>query len=149
RSPSSRRTSGRAGRDREPSARGAPAAASALRRPRRARLRRAPAAAACAATAGRGPHAVCSASASGACPINVRRDPRDAADAMNASVEIVSIAIVGGGSAGLATAALLREQGLEAVVLEAGPEPGAAWRALRPAAAAHAAPSLGPPRPPD
>ena len=47
---------------------------------------------------------------------------------MNASVEIVSIAIVGGGSAGLATAALLREQGLEAVVLEAGPEPGAAWR---------------------
>jgi putative flavoprotein involved in K+ transport len=38
------------------------------------------------------------------------------------------IAIVGGGSAGLATAALLRRRGLEALVLEAGPEPGAAWR---------------------
>ena len=36
--------------------------------------------------------------------------------------------IVGGGSAGLATAALLRERGLDPLVLEAGPEPGAAWR---------------------
>jgi putative flavoprotein involved in K+ transport len=43
-------------------------------------------------------------------------------------VEPVDIAIVGGGSAGLATAALLKEQGLRPVVLEAGPEPGAAWR---------------------
>jgi putative flavoprotein involved in K+ transport len=43
-------------------------------------------------------------------------------------VESLDIAIVGGGSAGLATAALLAEQGRRAVVLEAGPEPGAAWR---------------------
>ena len=40
----------------------------------------------------------------------------------------VGIAIVGGGAAGLATAALLRRRGLEPIVLEAGPEPGAAWR---------------------
>ncbi len=38
------------------------------------------------------------------------------------------IAIVGAGSAGLATAAFLRKRGLQPVVLEAGPEPGAAWR---------------------
>jgi putative flavoprotein involved in K+ transport len=44
------------------------------------------------------------------------------------TVEAPEIAIVGGGSAGLATAALLGRQGLEALVLEAGPEPGAAWR---------------------
>ena len=36
--------------------------------------------------------------------------------------------IVGGGSAGLATAALLRQRGLNPLVLESGPEPGAAWR---------------------
>ncbi|MGH3000302.1 MAG: NAD(P)-binding protein, partial [Gaiellaceae bacterium] len=36
--------------------------------------------------------------------------------------------IVGAGSAGLAVAALLRRDGIEPVVLEAGPEPGAAWR---------------------
>ncbi|MDX6468559.1 MAG: putative flavoprotein involved in transport [Gaiellaceae bacterium] len=36
--------------------------------------------------------------------------------------------IVGAGSAGLATGALLRRAGLEPVLLEAGPEPGAAWR---------------------
>jgi putative flavoprotein involved in K+ transport len=43
-------------------------------------------------------------------------------------VQTLPIAIIGGGSAGLATAALLREQDRDAVVLEAGPEPGAAWR---------------------
>ena len=36
--------------------------------------------------------------------------------------------IVGAGSAGLATGALLRRAGLEPVILEAGTEPGAAWR---------------------
>lgn len=44
------------------------------------------------------------------------------------TVESREIAIVGAGSAGLATAALLRRHALEALVLEAGPEPGAAWR---------------------
>jgi len=43
-------------------------------------------------------------------------------------MESLKVVIVGGGSAGLATAALLKESGLAAVVLEAGPEPGAAWR---------------------
>jgi putative flavoprotein involved in K+ transport len=43
-------------------------------------------------------------------------------------VERLKIAIVGGGSAGLATAALLKKSGLDGVVLEAGTEPGAAWR---------------------
>jgi putative flavoprotein involved in K+ transport len=43
-------------------------------------------------------------------------------------VERHGIAIVGAGSAGLATAALLKAHGLAGVVLEAGPEPGAAWR---------------------
>jgi putative flavoprotein involved in K+ transport len=38
------------------------------------------------------------------------------------------VVIVGAGAAGLATAALLRRHGHEAVLLEAGPEPGAAWR---------------------
>ena len=37
--------------------------------------------------------------------------------------------IVGAGPAGLATAALLRARGVEAVVLERAPAPGAAWRA--------------------
>jgi putative flavoprotein involved in K+ transport len=43
-------------------------------------------------------------------------------------VEAREIAIVGGGAAGLATGALLRRAGFEPLVLEAGPEPGAAWR---------------------
>ena len=43
-------------------------------------------------------------------------------------VDETDITIVGAGSAGLATAALLQEQGLRPLVLEAGPEPGAAWR---------------------
>jgi putative flavoprotein involved in K+ transport len=38
------------------------------------------------------------------------------------------IVIVGGGSAGLATGALLRRAGIEPLIVEAGPEPGAAWR---------------------
>jgi putative flavoprotein involved in K+ transport len=38
------------------------------------------------------------------------------------------VAIVGAGSAGLATASLLRRSGIEPLLLEAGPEPGAAWR---------------------
>ena len=38
------------------------------------------------------------------------------------------LVIVGAGSAGLATAALLGERGLPALLLEAGPEPGAVWR---------------------
>ena len=43
-------------------------------------------------------------------------------------MESHEIVVVGGGSAGLATAALLRGRGLNPVVLEAGSEPGAAWR---------------------
>jgi putative flavoprotein involved in K+ transport len=43
-------------------------------------------------------------------------------------VEKLDLVIVGAGSAGLATAALLREDGIDSVLLEAGPEPGAAWR---------------------
>ena len=38
------------------------------------------------------------------------------------------LVVVGAGPAGLATAALLRRAGREPLVLEAGPEPGAAWR---------------------
>jgi putative flavoprotein involved in K+ transport len=38
------------------------------------------------------------------------------------------VVVVGAGAAGLATAALLRGHGIEALLLEAGPEPGAAWR---------------------
>ena len=47
---------------------------------------------------------------------------------MTSTVDACEIAIVGGGSAGLATAALLRGEGLHPLVLEQGPEPGAAWR---------------------
>jgi len=47
---------------------------------------------------------------------------------MNPAVEDRDIVVVGAGSAGVATAALLRRSGREPLVLEAGPEPGAAWR---------------------
>lgn len=47
---------------------------------------------------------------------------------MTRAVERRDLVIVGAGSAGLATAALLRRDGLDPLVLEAGPEPGAAWR---------------------
>ena len=43
-------------------------------------------------------------------------------------MEMRDVAIVGAGSAGLATASLLRRSGIEPLLLEAGPEPGAAWR---------------------
>ena len=43
-------------------------------------------------------------------------------------VETYEIVVVGAGSAGLATAALLQREGLSPLVVEAGPEPGAAWR---------------------
>jgi putative flavoprotein involved in K+ transport len=43
-------------------------------------------------------------------------------------VETHELVIVGAGSAGLATAALLRHAGIDSLILEAGPEPGAAWR---------------------
>jgi len=43
-------------------------------------------------------------------------------------VESYEIVVVGAGSAGLATAVLLQRDGLRPLVLEAGPEPGAAWR---------------------
>jgi putative flavoprotein involved in K+ transport len=46
---------------------------------------------------------------------------------MTAAVESPELAIVGAGSAGLATAALLRRAGFDSVVLEAGGVPGAAW----------------------
>jgi len=43
-------------------------------------------------------------------------------------VESYEIVVIGGGAAGLATAKLLHDEGLSPLVLEAGPEPGAAWR---------------------
>lgn len=43
-------------------------------------------------------------------------------------METHEVVVVGAGSAGLATAALLRRAGIEPLVLEAGREPGAAWR---------------------
>jgi putative flavoprotein involved in K+ transport len=43
-------------------------------------------------------------------------------------VESYEVVVVGAGSAGLATAVLLQDHGLRPLVLEAGPEPGAAWR---------------------
>ena len=43
-------------------------------------------------------------------------------------MEAHEVVIIGAGSAGLATAALLRERGIQPVVLEAGVEPGAVWR---------------------
>ncbi len=47
---------------------------------------------------------------------------------MTTAVENHALVIVGAGSAGLATAALLRRTGIDPLVLEAGAEPGAAWR---------------------
>src|SRR6266851_9434792 len=44
-------------------------------------------------------------------------------------METRELVIVGAGSAGLATGALLRRSGVEPALLECGPEPGAAWRA--------------------
>lgn len=43
-------------------------------------------------------------------------------------MESYEVVVVGAGSAGLATAVLLQQHGLRPLVLEAGPEPGAAWR---------------------
>jgi putative flavoprotein involved in K+ transport len=43
-------------------------------------------------------------------------------------METQEVVVVGAGAAGLATAVLLQERGLRPLVLEAGPEPGAAWR---------------------
>jgi len=43
-------------------------------------------------------------------------------------VEAHDVVIIGAGSAGLATAALLRERRIEPLLVEAGAEPGAAWR---------------------
>ena len=47
---------------------------------------------------------------------------------MTPAVEHRELVVIGAGSAGLATAALLRADGLDPLVLEAGSEPGAAWR---------------------
>jgi putative flavoprotein involved in K+ transport len=47
---------------------------------------------------------------------------------MTARVESRALVVIGAGSAGLATAALLRRSGMDPLVLEAGEEPGAAWR---------------------
>jgi putative flavoprotein involved in K+ transport len=47
---------------------------------------------------------------------------------MTRAVDTHAHVIVGAGSAGLATGALLRRAGFEPVILEAGTEPGAAWR---------------------
>ena len=48
---------------------------------------------------------------------------------MTSVMETHDIVIVGAGSAGLATGALLRRAGFEPLLVEAGSEPGAAWRA--------------------
>lgn len=47
---------------------------------------------------------------------------------MTSVMETRDLVIVGAGSAGLATGALLRGAGFEPLLVEAGPEPGAAWR---------------------
>src|SRR4051794_10596421 len=44
-------------------------------------------------------------------------------------MESQEVVVVGAGAAGLATAVLLQEEGFRPLVLEAGAEPGAAWRA--------------------
>jgi putative flavoprotein involved in K+ transport len=57
-----------------------------------------------------------------------RRAGRAPLGGRDLTVERREVVIVGAGSAGLATAALLRQSGLDPLVLEAGPVPGAAWR---------------------
>ena len=52
----------------------------------------------------------------------------DAAGWYDPGMETHEVVIVGAGSAGLATGGLLRREGLVPLLLEAGPEPGAAWR---------------------
>ncbi len=52
----------------------------------------------------------------------------DAAGWYDPGMETHEVVIVGAGSAGLATGALLRREGLVPLLLEAGAEPGAAWR---------------------
>ena len=67
---------------------------------------------------------------------------------MTSAVETHAHVIVGAGSAGLATGALLRRAGFEPLVLEAGPEPGAAWRERYDRLRLHTPRLLsGPPRP--
>src|SRR4051794_7778851 len=128
RSPSSRRRSGRAGRDRAPRARVARAAARRCVASRRARPRPGEAAPSCASSGEEGPGAGRPGSVAVAWWFNGRPGAADARGGRTRRVERLRIAIVGGGSAGLATAALLKESGLDAVVLEAGTEPGSAWR---------------------
>ena len=48
-------------------------------------------------------------------------------------METREVVIVGAGSAGPAAATLLRRAGVEPLLFEAGPEPGAAWRDRLPA----------------
>ena len=60
--------------------------------------------------------------------INAADGRTGAAGCYDPRVDRHEIVVVGAGPAGLATAALLRREGREPVVLEAGPGPGTAWR---------------------